>query len=1157
MAGQIVTLLFTDLAGSSALLQRLGDDGAEDMRRRHFRILRDAVADAGGEEVKNLGDGLMVVFDSGTAATRCAIAMQRSIERHNTRDGPRLGVRVGLHVGEPARDEDDFFGAAVVVAKRLCDAAEAGQILASHLVRGLVASKSGFVFKPHDDVPLKGMDEPVGAFEVDWGEPARPLRAPGPPAVGLVGRDHQLEHLDAQMEEAAAGRLRAVLLLGDAGVGKTRLASEFALRHADGGISLTARAYPLGATSSLGLWVEALERGLRAFDPDDIVELCGGQLNDLAALLPSARAALPASAVLSEPPRIRLLGALASLIDRLARRSSVVITLDDVHLADGSSWEALNYLARNLSDSRVLVILVARSSELAEHAVAGDVVRGLEQEGLLTRIALNPLSVDGVRELAAELIHGPVPDALVEWLSERAEGSPLFVTGLVRALLEEGADLENPSLRSLPEDLADRVETRLRDLDSVARATLEMLAVIAYRAELRDLLRLTNQSLDDLAVILEGLQRVRLVTELEVGRELLYEIAHPLIQEAIYRQIGGARRRALHRHVARVLVEAGSYGTAASHVVQAADPGDDEAVETLCEALRRAEAGEHHREALALLEALIEMVPAGDRRWLRVLEVMPVTPDWVVDHRADANADIGVRAMRRAEQVLDRVGDPGHRAAVKFSLGSLLAWGMCDLAAGRELVQQARQLFVEAGDARSVLVATNELGYHAAMIDDGEAHEKLAREVLAVATGEGAVAGSADPALQLQALSSLAWALQLSGRLEACLPVIEQAIDVARAADKTYRLCYLTSLLAATEHLLGRSHHADELDAVKDMHPAYRDTLLLDFKAQMAWLDGDLPSVVAACRDQMAWDGGLSTRRAFGAGMAVMALAELGRHDEAAAIQTTIEASFRGRACWVLSRLTAWAGAVARLLSGDAAGGLAALTAVCEDAIAGGYWGWGRWMAVDLAEAAAYAGRAEVAGRAAELLARDPWPPGGPSHAAARALVTATCSESLAGGPAGGGSVAAGPVEGEPLLEEAVAGFRTAGWPLHEARALALLGTSLAQRDRGRAVEVLESAAELFGSHGAVARRDRVLATLAGLGTKGRRKRTELAGPGALTAREREVARLAAEGYSAREIAGRLFIGDRTVETHLANAYAKLGVASKVELVRRSAELDL
>ena len=143
------------------------------------------------------------------------------------------------------------------------------------------------------------------------------------------------------------------------------------------------------------------------------------------------------------------------------------------------------------------------------------------------------------------------------------------------------------------------------------------------------------------------------------------------------------------------------------------------------------------------------------------------------------------------------------------------------------------------------------------------------------------------------------------------------------------------------------------------------------------------------------------------------------------------------------------------------------------------------------------------------------------------------------------------------LLEAAADGFGRVGWPLFAGRALALLGQARAESDRGRAVESLQAALDLFDTCGAVVRRDRALAALGRLGTKGRRTKGAVTGPEALTRREREVARLAAEGCSAREMAERLFIGERTVETHLANAYAKLGVASKVELVRLAAQLDL
>jgi class 3 adenylate cyclase/ATP/maltotriose-dependent transcriptional regulator MalT len=1133
VAAQIVTLLFTDLTGSSALLRRLGDEAGEDLRRRHFGILREAVAETGGQEVKNLGDGLMVVFDSAVAASSCAISMQRAIERHNATGGSPLGVRVGIHVGEPIRDEDDYFGAAVVVAKRLCDAAGAGQILASSLVRGLVSSRSGFAFVPVGDLSLKGMDEPVSAFAVEWRDALSPERRPG-----LVGRQVPLERLEAELAEAGTRRLRVVLLLGEAGMGKTRLAAELVDRHRDRVIALSARAYPLGATASLGLWVEALERRLRSFTETDVLELCGGHVDDLAALLPSVSAAAKAQPA-GDRPRIRLLSALASLLERMSERSTLVVILDDVHLGDGSSWEALNYLSRNLADSRLLVLLAARPEELAEHPVAGEVVRALEQEGLLSRLHVSPLARQDVKELAEELVGGSVRETLVDWLVNRAEGSPLFVTGLVRALLEEGADMAHPSLHSLPEDLAERVQARLRTLGTGDRATLELLTVIGYRAELKDLLRLGGQSLDDLAAILERLQRVRLVAELEEGGELLYEISHPLIQDAIYSQIGGARRRSLHRHAARVLVEAGRYGAAASHVVQAADPGDDEAVQTLCEALRRAEAGEHHREALALLEALLTMLPAGDNRWRAVVGVMPLTPEWIVDHRADVAAEVGVQAMRRADQVLERSGDAAHRAAVKFSLGSLLVWGMADLAPGRELVEAARRLFFEAGDERAGLLATNEMGYHLGIADDLAGHEIQARQMLEKAESVG------DEFVRLQALCSLAWALVTRGDIEEARPVIEQAIEVASVTDKAYRRSYLIAMRGWLRALLGEPRAGEDLDLARQVNPAYRDTMLLDFTAQVAWLTGDLPGAVTAAIDQIAWDGGVGLRRALGAATAVVALAEMGRTDEAAELQATMDRTFRGRRWWMHSLMRVWSRATLAWLSGERSSGLELLTAVAEDATANGYWLWARLVLADLAESAVYTREPALASRARELLVAGPAAPDSEPREGLRAFV------------AGAAALGSGATDAVAALETAAGRFESAGWRLFEGRTLALLGHGLGRDDRERATEVLERAAGLFEECQAVVRRQEVLAALSGLGARGRRKKAGLVGPAALSNRELEVARLAATGCSARQIADRLYIGERTVETHLANAYLKLGVSSKLDLVRRAAELGL
>lgn len=1144
MSAQIVTLLFTDLAGSSALLEDLGDDAADEARRTHFSLLREALEGFGGEEVKSLGDGLMVVFPSAIDAVRCAVGIQQAVQRHNLLvTTPEFGVRVGLHVGEPIQDEDDYFGTPVVVAKRLCDSASAGQILASGLVRGLVASRAGFVFRPVGELILKGMTEPVDGFEVVWssamsGGSAGPM--PDARMVRLVGREDELEQLEDELSRSRRGELRAVLLVGEPGVGKTRLATELARRHATEIITLSARAYPLGATDSLGLWAEGLERHLRGLTRSEVSRLCAGDVDDLAALLPSVRAAREGGDA-ADPPRIRLLGALARLLGRLSAQAPTVIVLDDVHLADGSSWEALNYLTRNLVDCRILLMLAARPAELAEARVANDVLLGLAQEGLLRRLTLTTLPPDDIRELAESMVGGVVPDALVSWLMERARGSPLFVVGLLRALVAESADLEHPGLRALPEDLAERVEARLGRLDAAARAALELITVVGYRAELSDLVRLSGKALDELGSILERLVRARLVSEIEAGRELSYEIDHPLIQEAIYSSIGGARRRALHRHAARALVEAGRLGAAAPHFVRAADPGDDEAIAALCEALRQAEAGQHHREALALLDALLVLVPSGDRRWRRVLAAMPLQPEWVVDHRADTGAETGVRAMRAIEQVLEDTSSSSARAAIKFNLGTLLAWAMGEVDESRRLVGEARALFESNGETREALLCANELSYLAGLGDDTAGHEARARAVLAAAVE------SAEPLVELQALCSLSWALLQSGQLEAMGPVVSRAIGVARQTDKAYRTTYLIAEQAWVAAQLGRLAEAHELVAeAKAGNPAFRDTFVLDFTAAIDWLAGELSAVVSAFRDQLAWSGGISRRRSVGAAHAVMALAELGRHAEAAEVQASVDAVFAGRNWWALSHLACWSQAASARLSRGSGGDLTVLKATVEHMTSAGYWNWARFVLADLAEGAVDAGDGQSGTDAGRLAASDPWLSDAESQVALRQFTQGAAALSR------NDQVAAA-----ALLEPAAQSFATVGWRLFEGRALALLGRALVAEDRGRAITVLEAAVDRFDASGAVTRRDQVLRTLGRLGTRGRRTKSAIAGPSSLTNREREVALLAAEGRSAKEIAEELFVGERTVETHLAHAYAKLGIGSKLELVRLAAQLDL
>ena len=132
---ETVTVLFTDLVGSTEMTLRIGPAVAEEIRLEHFGILREAIGEAGGEEVKNLGDGLMVTFGSASAALACAATMQRRIARRNRRAEEPLSVRIGVSLGEATRREDDYFGHPVIEASRLCAAAEGDEVLVSDLVR--------------------------------------------------------------------------------------------------------------------------------------------------------------------------------------------------------------------------------------------------------------------------------------------------------------------------------------------------------------------------------------------------------------------------------------------------------------------------------------------------------------------------------------------------------------------------------------------------------------------------------------------------------------------------------------------------------------------------------------------------------------------------------------------------------------------------------------------------------------------------------------------------------------------------------------------------------------------------------------------------------------------------------------------------------------
>jgi DNA-binding NarL/FixJ family response regulator len=955
-----------------------------------------------------------------------------------------------------------------------------------------------------------------------------------PWATRLVGRRAEIAELEREYRRAGAGEFRSILMLADPGVGKTRLAREFLVRKRGRAITLSARAYPLGESVSFGMWSEALEGQLRGLDAEEVSRLCGGFVDDLATVVRSVAAIRGGPSSAAEPPRLRLLEGLAVLVANLSSRLPTVVCLDDMHLADASSWEAVGYLARNIPDARVLVMAAARPTELRENEIAMEVVLGLEQEGLLERLELGPLDREALRDLAEATLNDLPTPALVDWLEERSLGNPLFALGLLHSLVDEGADLAAPQLRSIPEELAERVGARVRGLDERELATLEALATVGRRVEFRDLVVFTGLPIDRLPATLERLVRLRLVAEVERGRELGYEIAHPLIEEAIYHRIGGARRRGLHRLIGRSLLSAGRLGEAAPHFARSAEVGDQEAIDALRDAVRQAEGCGTYREALTILDALVELIPSGDRRWLDVLDALSWDAEWVVDHRADAHAVLGVKATRSIDSLLTGSPDPAPRATVKFRLANFLGWGTGDLEDAKHACAEALSLFEQAGDRSSALLAENELAWIRGLRGDYPAMESAASRV----------AGDAETAgvhfAEIQGLQTAAFAASVRGRFNESERDWLRSISIAREEGKVYRLTIGLGNLGVWLAAQGR---VDEglayFDQAKAASPNWRESLFPEWEAIIHWFAGAFPSALGSAQEAaIRAVGKLSRRRAIGVVFAALAAAEAAQTDEARVYLRRAQRAFAGRAWQFFSHACGHAEAVLAWQEGKTSDALAGLRSTGARVLATGAEPFGAIVLVDLAEIAAECGDAQTATEAASELEAIARGIDRPLYYGLAAMASASCGNADA-------------------ARRAVEFLSETGCKAFQARALDLRGRSLLGTDRVAAVDALRRAAAGFETCGAVWRADRVRTTLRGVGARGRRSATAGIGPSALSRREWQVARLAAQGLTARDIGEQLFISERTVETHLANVYAKLGVHSKTELIRRASELAL
>ena len=580
-ASETVTLLFTGWtgspAGSPAASTGMAIDDVDAMRRVHFALLRDALLQHGGREVKNVGDGLMAVFASPSAALASASSMQQAIERYNRRSTVAIGLRIGMSAGEVGLEQGDFFGDPVVEAARLCALAESGQVLVASLVRTMAGRRCRLNFSDLGEMSLRGMRDPVATLLLEW-EPTPAeaavvpvpdaLRAEGPGFFGRASEQTQLARLFAQ---AARGSRQVVLLGGEPGIGKTALTAVAARAvEAGGGTVLYGRCAEEVSTP-YGPFVETLGHYVQHAPREHLdahVAEYGGELVRLVPSLARRVSGVPPPSA-SDPETERYLAyrAAVGLLAEESRHRPVLLVLDDLHWADAATLQLLRHLAVGAPPMPLLVLGTFRSNEVAGGHPLTDVLAALWRETGVTRIELTGLSPADVLDLCTSAAGHAVDDEeshnFVEELQRDTGGNPYFVWEMLRHLVESGGLIRDDDDRwmaepallrtGLPASVHEVIAQRVRHLGPQAGRILSLAAVIGAEFDLATLVQVAEADEDDVLDLIEAAERSAVIGATGAGGSFVF--AHALIRNTVYDALLPARRRRIHAQVALALEE--------------------------------------------------------------------------------------------------------------------------------------------------------------------------------------------------------------------------------------------------------------------------------------------------------------------------------------------------------------------------------------------------------------------------------------------------------------------------------------------------------------------------------------------------------------------------------------------------------------------------
>jgi class 3 adenylate cyclase/tetratricopeptide (TPR) repeat protein len=820
---ELVTILFTDLVGSTELLSRAGDEEAQRIFRAHHNLLAEAAAAHGGEEVKWLGDGLMVAFASAAGALRAAIAMQHACRRPV--HGEQLAIRVGLNVGEALRETTDYFGLPVVVARRLCDRAQAGQILCTEVVASLLGSRAEFAFCDLGKLELKGVTQAVAAFELR--SEAAPFRGI-PSRMPFVGREAERRRLEQRLTEAIAGRGGAVMVAGEPGIGKTRLAEELAEQAQRAGTKvLWGHCFEGEWTPPYAPFTDAVEALAIASDPEELEADLRAGGPPLAQLVPALRKVLPG---LPEPvplqpdeERFRLLDAVAQLLLAHSERVPLLLVLEDLHWADRGTVAMLRHLARFVPAHRILLIGTYRDAEIDRSHPLADALGALPRETGYDQLRLGGLPVEAVGELLVAVAEQDLNQAVVADFADETGGNPFFLQEALRHLIEEGKIYRGPDglwtsdrrIRDLgiPEGVRAVIARRLARLPEPARRLLGVAAVFEGAFRFDVVAGVAELSEADALDAFDEAVAAQLVRP--AGDADTCAFTHALVRDALYAELSPPRRARLHRRVAEALevsygrepspIEAGEI--ASQYHRSAGLPGAERGVDPALQAAAHADATGAHDEAAAFLRMALALLATSDPRRPHLLGRLGIALAWAraFDEAVRVAEEAGA-ALAESEGV-DPAAEYLSEATYTCGMagGAPHAWTLArqglDYAGARRDVAWARMVFFDLQRQEA-----EDPEYPGIPLDTPERHE--AAQILRAAhkdpMGLAPLEAVFSTGAEARASRNLAILLCMAGEFGRCLDLLEGEAEQALVRGQPVRAARCRSFAAFCLVALGR-----------------------------------------------------------------------------------------------------------------------------------------------------------------------------------------------------------------------------------------------------------------------------------------------------------------------------------------------------------------